>query len=297
MNDNKQTEVSVIIACYNGEATIEETLEALVRQDWDGGWEIILSDNGSTDLSVEIFQKIAKVHPEIRMRVVNASQRPGKPHALNTAVRAALGQALVFCDADDVVAPGWLSAMAIALKVHDFVAARIDLRKLNEDWVYQSRKNIQEKELPRIAYPPYLYHAAGGTIGFRKEVFERVGDFDHSLAFLEDTDFCFRAQLAGFRIHYLPEAVVYYRFRSDLDKIFYQAYGYAKYNVILSKRYKKYGPVPKGRWRRFLKGWISIIKTYGRPRQDMASEAKFKRKLGWQTGLLVGVLQNRCPPP
>lgn len=297
MISDKQTEVSVVIACYNGEATIAETLDALVSQEWNGGWEIILSDNGSTDFSVKIFQKIADAHPEIPMRVVDASQRSGKPHALNTAVQVAFGQSVVFCDADDVVAPGWLSAMASALRNHDFVAARMDLQKLNVDWVYQSRKNAQEKELPKIAYPPYLYHAGGGTIGFRKAVFERVGDFDHSLAYLEDTDFCFRAQLAGFKIQYLPEAVIYIRFRSDLKAIFYQAYNYAKYNVILSNRYKSYGTAAKGRWRHFLLAWISLIKAYVRPRYDMASKAIFKRKLGWQTGLLVGVLQNRCSLP
>jgi glycosyltransferase involved in cell wall biosynthesis len=292
-----QVQVSVVIPCYNGEATITETLEALVRQEWDGGWEIVLSDNGSTDSSVEIFQKIAEAHPEIPMRVADASQRPGQPHALNTGVQAAFGQAVLFCDTDDVVAPGWLSAMAVALKNHDFVAARMDLRKLNEDWVYQSRRNIQEKELPKIGYPPYLYHAGGGTIGFRKTVFEKVGEFDHSLPYLHDTDFCFRSQLAGFKIHYVPEAVMYYRFRSDLDTMFYQAYRYARYNVILSKRYKSYGTAAKGRWRNFVSVWISLIKAYFRPRYDMVAKARFKWKLGWQTGLLVGVLQNRYPPP
>ena len=293
----KKTEISVVIACYNGEATIAETLEALVRQEWDGGWEIILSDNGSTDFSVEIFQKIADANPEIPMRVVNASQRPGQPHALNTGVQAAFGQAVVFCDADDVVAPGWLSAMAGALRNHDFVAARMDLQKLNEDWVYQSRINTQQKELPKIAYPPYLYHAGGGTIGFRKAVFEKIGEFDHSLPCLHDTDFCFRAQLAGFKIQYLPEAVICIRFRSDLNAIFWQAYNYARYNVTLSKRYQNYCPARKNRWKRFIAGWISIIKAAFCTRHDMASEAVFKWNLGWHAGLLVGVLQNRCPPP
>lgn len=297
MISEKQMEISVVIACYNGEATIAETLDALVSQEWDGGWEIILSDNGSTDFSVEIFKKIADAHPEIPMRVVDASQRQGQPHALNTGVKAALGRAIVFCDADDVVAPGWLSAMANALIKHDFVAARMDFHKLNKGWVCQYRINSQEKELPKIPFPPYFYHAGGGTIGFQRAVFEKIGEFDHSLPILHDTDFCLRAQLAGFKIHYVPEALIYIRLRSDLHAIFWQAYNYAKYGVTLSKRYKNYDPAAKGRWRHSVQAWISLIKAYVCPRYDMASKARFKWKLGWQTGLLVGVLQNRCPPP
>lgn len=297
MISEKQMEISVVIACYNGEATISETLEALVEQQWNGAWEIILSDNGSTDFSVELFQKIAKAHSEIQMRIVDASQRPGQPHALNMGVKAAHGQAVVFCDADDVVAPGWLSAMAGALRNHNFVAARMDLQRLNKDWMLETGKNIQEKKLGKIPYPPYLYHAGGGTIGFRKAVFEKVGEFDHSLPYLHDTDFCFRVQMAGFKIQYVPEAVISIRYRSDLDKIFCQAYNYAKYNVILSKRYKNYGAPAEGRWQRFLSGWKYIIISYFRKCHDMASKARFKYKLGWQMGLLVGALENRCPPP
>jgi glycosyltransferase involved in cell wall biosynthesis len=298
MNNEKQMDLSVVIPCYNGKATIEETLDALVKQKFDGAWEIILADNGSTDFSVEIFQKIADAHPEIPMCVVDASQRKGQPHALNTGVKAALGRAIVFCDADDVVAPGWLSAMANALKKHDFVAARMDFYKLNKGWVCQYRINAQEKELPKIDYPPYFYHAGGGTIGFRKSVFEKIGEFDQSLPILHDTDFCFRAQLAGFKIHYVPKALIYIRLRSDLHAIFWQAYNYARYNVTLSKRYKNYGPAAKGRIKRFIAGWISIIKTCFNPGYDiMASEAVLRWSLGWQVGLFVGALENRLPPP
>jgi GT2 family glycosyltransferase len=289
--------ISVIICCYNGEATLAETLEAICNQKWMGSWEVILSDNGSTDQSVATFQGFASHHPEIPMRVVDASAKRGAPYARNVGVREANGSSILFCDADDVVGTDWLSSMAVALERRDFVAARLDLQKLNPEWVVGTRRNSQEFELPRTPYTPHLYHAGGGTMGFRKALFERIGGFDESLLGLEDTDFCFRAQLAGFDLHYVPDAVVYVRARSDARAIFRQAYNQAKYSLILSKRYKEFGPPNPGRWRRFFRRWIQASRQVLRLNHDIASKAKAGRALGWAAGLTVGILQERHPPP
>lgn len=289
--------ITVIIACYNAEKTLSETLEALCSQAWKGTWEIILSDNRCTDGSVRIFEDFARRYPHIVMRVIDASAKKGKPHALNVAIHAAQGKSVLFCDADDVVAPGWLAAMDAALREHEFVAARMEMRRLNEAWITDYRRNKQEFDLPKIAYPPYLHHAGGGTLGFRKSLFDRVGEFDHSLTSLEDTDYCFRAQLAGFELCYVPDAVISIRARSDLRGIYVQAYNYAKYNLILSKRYRRFGQPAPRRWRRFLERWILIAKLYSRPRPDAGAKARARRALGWAMGLTAGILTERYPPP
>ena len=98
-------DISVIIACLNGAETLPETLASLAAQAWDRPWEILLADNGSTDASVEVFARFARAHPGLRMRVVDAGGQKGKSYALNLAIRAAAGRAILFCDADDTVAP------------------------------------------------------------------------------------------------------------------------------------------------------------------------------------------------
>jgi glycosyltransferase involved in cell wall biosynthesis len=45
----RYVQLSVIIPCYNGAETIAAQLEALAGQQWSGQWEVIVSDNGSTD--------------------------------------------------------------------------------------------------------------------------------------------------------------------------------------------------------------------------------------------------------
>ena len=212
-------DISVIIACFNGAATLAEALDSLVTQQWSRPWEIVLADNGSTDASVQIFEDYARRHPDIPMWVVDAGRRQGKAYALNTAILAAHGRALLFCDTDDTVAPGWLAAMGAALDLHAFVAARMDIRALNPEWTLAQRGQAQQHGLGKLPHAPDCPLAAGATQGFRREVFDTLGGFDTDFIFLEDLDFCVRAHLAGFTLQFVPEAVVNYRFRDDLAGI------------------------------------------------------------------------------
>ena len=230
-------ELSVVIACFNGAETLEETLASLVVQEWDRPWEILFADNGSTDASAALFAASARAHPGVRMRAVDAGAEKGKSHALNLGIRTAAGRALLFCDADDTVAPGWLAAMGAALDRHPFVAARIDLARLSPDWTLTSRGLVQQERLRRLPYPPYALAAGGATLGFRREVFAAVGGFDPAFAVMEDIDFCIRAHLKGYALVFVPEAVYHYRFRGDLAAIRRQAYGYNYYRALLRRRY------------------------------------------------------------
>jgi glycosyltransferase involved in cell wall biosynthesis len=293
--------ISVVIPCYNGAHTLAETLDALVSQQWQQPWEVLLSDNGSRDHSVRLFRQYAAHQPEIPMRVVDASQRRGQPHALNTGVRAARGRSVAFCDADDAPAPGWLAAMGDALEAHDFVAARWAFGALNSGWVFEYGNSLQLTELKRFGGPPYLPYAGGGTIAFTKAVFDKVGEFDHTLPCLHDLDFCFRAQLNGFPLHYVPEAVMRIRSRGDLAGIYRQAYNHSKYRVLLAKRYRGHGPAPAQPWRRISRRWQFLAKAHvkiatRRWSPDMVERAQLHRRLGIEMGRLVGMIRYRTPP-
>ena len=112
--------ISIVIPAFNAEKTIDAQLEALSRQSWSGGWEVIVADNGSTDDTAEHV-----AHWEARLpgfRVVDASARRGAGHARNVGARAARGDYLLFVDADDVVQPGWLASMAEAAGRHPLIA-------------------------------------------------------------------------------------------------------------------------------------------------------------------------------
>lgn len=199
-------ELSVVIPCLDAAETIATQLDALCDQHWPHPWEVVVSDNGSTDASPEVVHRYESRLPQVR--VVDSSGRRRQSHALNVGVRAAAGRALAFCDADDEVAPGWVAAMGDALAEHDFVAGQPCFDRFNtrEEAEYCSR--LWERGLYTRQFLP---HAGAGNIGIRRAVHDAIGGFDENLPRFADGDYSWRLQLAGYTIHYEPRARYQYR--------------------------------------------------------------------------------------
>ena len=78
--------------------------------------------------------------------VVDASDRRGRQHACNVGAAAA-GSGMVFVDADDEIAPGFIAAIGEALAEHPIVAATIDHAALNRGWVSEGRSGAQSHRI------------------------------------------------------------------------------------------------------------------------------------------------------
>ena len=295
--------ISVIIACHNEERTLAETLKGVAAQAWDQPWEVIFADNGCTDGSRAVFEAAAAGRPA--WRVVEAGARRGKSYAMNHAMTAARAPAVLFCDADDVPAPGWLAVMGAALETQPFVACRAEFDRLNAGWVRQYRRyGANETGLGRTSYPPFAAYTSGNCLGMTRAMFMATGRFDEDLAALEDVDFCIRAALAGFRLAFVPEAVMHVRFRDSLPALAQQNYNYAKGLVQLTKRYEKHQPKGwlRGRIRRNLAAWASLAPEYctvrfGRARRDPLAQAVHRWNRAGAAGKIVGMLRYRSLPP
>jgi len=284
--------LSIVIPCLNAAGVIARQLEALTKQHWTEPWEVIVSDNGSTDESRTVVERYNERLPELR--VLDASDGRGAAHARNVGASAATGDALAFCDADDEVAPGWLTAIGEALASHDFVASRQDFEKLNP----QARRrttNAQRHGLQKLRYPPYLLHAGGSGLGVKRATHEAAGGFDESLPALEDTDYCIRLQLAGVTLHFVPDAVVYVRQRGDLGSLYRQACLWAQYNVLMYKKYRPPGAKVPQPWLRHLREWKRLVRSspqfFHRERRG-----EWLWHLGWHIGRLRGSLKYFVPP-
>ena len=89
---------SVIIPVYNAEKYIERAIDSIVKQDYKD-YEMILINDGSTDRSLEIIQRLAERNSRIRVEsIVNE----GVSHARNKGIELANGEYVLFMDADDM---------------------------------------------------------------------------------------------------------------------------------------------------------------------------------------------------
>ncbi len=228
--------VSVVIACRNAADTLGIQLEALSHQTYSGDWDVIISDNGSTDHTRLVVRRYEGILPGLQ--VVDSSDRPGAGHARNVAAKVSVSDFLAFCDADDEVAVDWLETMMAALtESNPFVAGRFESRKLNSERVLRSRPLQQSTGLQESPFGPGLPHAGAGNLGIRRDLFLAVDGFDQAVGTLEDTDLCWRVQLAGTPLIFAPEVVVHVRLRSSFSKMWRQGWNYGHAAALLERRY------------------------------------------------------------
>ena len=281
---------SVIIPCFNAADTISVQLEALAGQRWSEPWEVIVSDNGSTDESLKIVERYRERLPSLR--IVDSSDRRGAAHARNLGVLAATGDAFLFCDADDEVAPGWLAAMGEAVFRHDFVTCRLDSEKLNAPWLQKSWNNAQ-RDGPIQFYPLYLPFGGSFSIGVKRVLHEAVGGFDESVFGVEDIDYCWKIQLAGTKLHFVSHTAVYYRYPKKFSRMYSQMRGIGQNSALLYKRYQQLGmPRLSQTWKTPIFILIKLLKLLLRIRskQDLAA---WVRAFGLRMGRLQGSIKRR----
>ncbi|MCZ4558130.1 glycosyltransferase family 2 protein [Rhodococcus maanshanensis] len=231
--------VSVIIPAYNGLPLIDEQLDALAAQDYAGDFEVVVSDNGSTDGLREHLSR----HPltdRLRMRWIDSSDRQGTPHARNVGIAAAHGDFLAFTDQDDRVHPGWLTALAVAAREFDAVGGAVETASINTASVASWRPMPAPDE--RFEESGYLPYAIGCTFGIWRPVIEKVGGFDETFTRGgEDTALSWTLQLNGFTLGHAPDALVAYRFRTTYRDTWRQLRGYGENSVKLYLAFREHG--------------------------------------------------------
>jgi len=281
--------LSVIIPCYNAVDTIADQLDALATQQYSEPWEILIVNNRSTDSTMEIVGQYRQRFSNLR--IIEAAERQGQPYALNVGAQTATGEALLFCDADDVIGEGWVAAMGEALSEYDFVSGPFEIEKLNRSSLQNNRVNPQPTGIQEYTYPPYLPHTGGGNMGVKRSVFAAVGGFDESMPYLFDTDFCWRVQLAGTKLHVAPQAILHVRYRDTPYSIFKQARNYGEYNVLLYKKYRQQG-MPKLSWKKGVRAWLDLLLSLPEIRHN-EERAQLLWGIGWRLGRLYGCLKYR----
>lgn len=283
--------ISVILPCFNAATTLSQQLDALVGQVISTlqakDWEIILIDNNSQDESAKIAQSYQRYLPNLQ--ILSAIDGKSASYARNVGAKVARGEFLIFCDADDIVAPTWVEAMYSALSKPNqhFVASQFDYQRLNGTFGVQ-RDGLQGLN------PKFLPHAGGGGLGVRAAVHEAVGGFDESIRFLEDMEYCFRVQVAGYPLYFADQALIHIRERQDALLGFQQARQWGEYFPFICKKYECHGLKKLSMWMIPQKYALISVRSF---RALLRGDIKTSlRPLGWGFGYLVGCIRHRSMP-
>lgn len=274
--------LSVVVPVFNQANELAQQLAAIVAQECSRRFEVVVADNGSTDRTAAVIATWTAL--DHRVRRVDASARRGPAAARNVGAALASGDALIFCDADDVVAPGWLEALATALEDADLVAGAFDFDSLNGVPVRG----------PFTGYTSqfgFLPAGLGANLAVSRVAFDTVGGFAENMSAGEDINLCWRIQLAGFRFVEAGDAVVAKRERRDRRARGTQWFNYGRHDAGLYADFRVHG-MPRNGWQT-VKTYAWLFLNAPRAILDVRCRMRWVQAFYLRWGRLVGSVEHR----
>ena len=121
-------EVSIITPVFNSSKFLEETIASVLNQTFTD-WEWMITDDKSTDNSVEIIQKVN----DSRIQLILSDKNGGAGHARNLSLKQANGRFITFLDADDFWEPNFLEEMIWFMKKENTELAYSNYARCDEN--------------------------------------------------------------------------------------------------------------------------------------------------------------------
>lgn len=192
MSSNSPT-ISVVIPAYNEELVLGKTLETVFAQDYPGEFEVVVSNNNSTDRTVEIAQQAGA-------RVVT-EMRKGTRFAYDRGMKESTGELILVTNADVKLPSNWISKIVAAYDDPEVVGVGTRVKFFNAPgWVNTFLDITNNKLNPKKAM-------WGVSLSCRRWVYEQVGGFDHGVNTNEDAVFTLLIEKFG-KIKILDDVVV-----------------------------------------------------------------------------------------
>jgi glycosyltransferase involved in cell wall biosynthesis len=201
-------QISVIIPAYNVERTVLETIQSVQQQTFQD-FEIIVINDGSTDNTLEVVQRLE----DNRIKIFSYTNG-GLPTARNRGITHAQGEFISFIDADDLWTPDKLELQLKALQEYPSagVAYSWFVCMVEES---QSTSFVESVPVQFVGnvYPQLLlgnFVGNGSNILVRRAAIEIVGEFDPTLKSCEDWDYYLRLA-ADWTFALVPQYQIIYR--------------------------------------------------------------------------------------
>ncbi|MEO1765706.1 glycosyltransferase [Thiobacter aerophilum] len=196
--------VSVVITCYNYGRYLSEAVGSVLAQTFRD-FEIIIVDDGSTDDTPQVCERLVADCRQVAIRVIRQPNSGQPAHARNRGIREARGQYILCLDADDMIAPTMLERCVAALEADPTVAIAYTDR-VDFDGVTELVKAAPYDPV-RLPYQNHISYCAL----YRRCVWEDVGGYRDNVKGCEDWDFWVAACARGYYGRYIPEPLFLYR--------------------------------------------------------------------------------------
>lgn len=204
--------VAVVIPCFNAEPYLAQTLGSVLDQSHPAD-EIVIVDDGSTDESLTIARQFQAACPDV---IKVHSERSGNaPRTRNIGAALTNTDALMFLDADDVLAPDTLESLAGALASNPRAIAACPWRRLElRDGKWLSRPaSCAPRAADQDALSAWMtgWYYPPCSVLWSKEAFKLIGGWDEEAALNQDGDLIMRALVSGIPLLEIGCGTSYYR--------------------------------------------------------------------------------------
>lgn len=251
--------VAIIVLNWNGAEDTIDCIDSLLSQD-NQVPDIILVDNASSDNSLELLEKFIAQHDTSTIRLIKNTVNSGYAGGNNVGFNYALNEGYKYIgtlNPDAIADRNWVSALTNELFGYtDVGIATGTLVKSNKTqldttgeqystWGIPSPRGRDQPLSNAPAEAEYVFGSTGGGFIARADMLRDIGMFDENFfMYFEDVDFCFRAQLAGYKVRYTPKAVAYHKISASTNKV----PGLATYNTFKNLPMLFFKNVPLGLW-------------------------------------------------
>jgi GT2 family glycosyltransferase len=209
--------VAVVILNFKVKEATLNCIESVKKSSWKN-LEIIVVDNNSGDGLEEAIKKVSGIN--FIQTGSNLGYTGGNNIGIKQAVKMGAGYVFVL-NADTLIENKTVENLVKAAEDDrvGIVGPKILFPDKETVWfaggifdtanVLGSHRGVDEKDQGQYETLTEIDYATGGAMFVKSDVFEKIGFFDdHYFLYYEDSDFCFRARKAGFKIVYQPKAVV-----------------------------------------------------------------------------------------
>lgn len=245
--NGQKPSVSVIVVNYNGGGIVLDCVKAAGRQSISG-FELILVDNHSTDGSLDelrrFFESGSANYP---FKLISLDRNTGFAGGNIEGLRHASGQYIALLNNDAVPQPGWLGELVSAMDSRPEAGMcasnlicmgtnTIDSAGDGYATIMRGFKRGEGQPASAFADRQYVFGACAGAALFRRKMIDEIGFLDRDFFVIhEDVDMSFRAQLSGWKVLHVPQAMAFHRVRSSIGTMSDMAVYYTVRNSELTK--------------------------------------------------------------